>query len=182
MTRMWRGRLRTIAAYRSLRTVPLFRRKPVEHRAPQPGPFVVEAVAHVRNGVPVPRPHGWERVESEVVLLPEHGPRIEGIEAYSHVIIVFVLDVAADAPEKPEALTLASGLLFSEQLFGKPASFTHKTLFSFLGWLAFGILLYGRWRFGWRGRRALYWILAGTALLVLGYLGSKFVSEILLGR
>ena len=67
-------------------------------------------------------------------------------------------------------------------LFGKPASFTHKTLFSFLGWLTFGILLYGRWRFGWRGRRALYWILAGTALLVLGYLGSKFVSEILLGR
>lgn len=79
-------------------------------------------------------------------------------------------------------LTLASGLLFSEQLFGKPASFTHKTLFSFLGWLTFGILLFGRWRYGWRGRRALYWILAGTALLVLGYLGSKFVSEILLGR
>jgi ABC-type uncharacterized transport system permease subunit len=79
-------------------------------------------------------------------------------------------------------LTLASGLLFSEQLFGKPATFTHKTLFSSLGWLAFGILLFGRWRYGWRGRRALYWILAGTALLVLGYLGSKFVSEILLGR
>ena len=46
----------------------------------------------------------------------------------------------------------------------------------------FGVLLLGRWRFGWRGRRALYWILAGTALLVLGYLGSKFVAEILLGR
>jgi len=33
-----------------------------------------------------------------------------------------------------------------------------------------------------RGRRALYWILAGTALLILGYLGSKFVSQVLLGR
>ena len=44
------------------------------------------------------------------------------------------------------------------------------------------ILLFGRWRYGWRGRRALYWILGGTALLVLGYLGSKFVAEILLGR
>ena len=98
-----------MAAYRSLRAVPLFRRKPAEHRAPQPGPFVLEAVAHVRNGVAVPRPHGWDRVESEVVLLPEHGARIEGIETYSHVIIVFVLDMAADAPEKPEALTLASG-------------------------------------------------------------------------
>ena len=79
-------------------------------------------------------------------------------------------------------LTLASGLLFSEELFGRPVTFTHKNLFAVLGWLTIGILLFGRWRYGWRGRRALYWILAGTALLVLGYLGSKFVSEIVLGR
>jgi len=78
--------------------------------------------------------------------------------------------------------TLASGLLFSEHLFGRPLTFTHKNLFSVLGWLAFAVLLVGRWRYGWRGRRALYWIVAGTALLALGYLGSKFVSEILLGR
>jgi ABC-type uncharacterized transport system permease subunit len=77
-------------------------------------------------------------------------------------------------------ITLASGLMFSEQLFGRPVTFTHKNLFSVLGWLTFGALLLGRWRYGWRGRRALYWILAGTALLVLGYLGSKFVAEILL--
>ena len=43
-------------------------------------------------------------------------------------------------------------------------------------------LVAGRWRFGWRGRRALGWILAGTALLMLAYLGSKFVLEVLLGR
>lgn len=79
-------------------------------------------------------------------------------------------------------VTLASGLLFSEQLFGKPVTFTHKNLFSVLGWLAFAVLLFGRWRYGWRGRRALYWIVGGTTLLVLGYLGSKFVAEILLGR
>lgn len=79
-------------------------------------------------------------------------------------------------------LTLVSGFVFSEQLFGRPVTFTHKNLFSVLGWLTFGILLIGRWRFGWRGRRALYWILAGTALLVLGYLGSKFVAEVVLGR
>ena len=79
-------------------------------------------------------------------------------------------------------LTLASGFLFSEQLFGRPVTFTHKNLFSVLGWLTFGALLFGRWRYGWRGRRALYWILAGTALLVLGYLGSKFVSEVILGK
>ena len=79
-------------------------------------------------------------------------------------------------------LTLISGFLFSEQLFGKPVTFTHKNVFSVLGWMTFGILLFGRWRYGWRGRPALYWILAGTALLVLGYLGSKFVSQVLLGR
>jgi ABC-type uncharacterized transport system permease subunit len=61
-------------------------------------------------------------------------------------------------------------------------AFNHKNLFSLLGWIAFAVLLFGRWKFGWRGRRALYWVLGGTALLVLGYLGSKFVAEILLGR
>ena len=79
-------------------------------------------------------------------------------------------------------LTLASGFLFSEQLFGRPLTFSHKNVFSVAGWLTFGTLLVGRWRFGWRGRRALYWILAGTGLLLLGYLGSKFVAEVILGR
>jgi ABC-type uncharacterized transport system permease subunit len=79
-------------------------------------------------------------------------------------------------------LTLGSGLFFSESLFARPLTFNHKNFFSVLGWLTFGVLLWGRWRHGWRGRHALYWILAGTALLVLGYLGSKFVAEIILGR
>ena len=79
-------------------------------------------------------------------------------------------------------LTVASGALFSEQLFGKPFRLTHKSLFSILAWLMYGALLLGRWRFGWRGRRALSWILAGTGFLVLAYLGSKFVLEVLLGR
>jgi len=79
-------------------------------------------------------------------------------------------------------LALGSGFLFSEQLFGKPVTFTHKNVFSVAGWLAFAVLLVGRARFGWRGRTALRWILGGTLLLVLGYLGSKFVSEVLLNR
>jgi len=79
-------------------------------------------------------------------------------------------------------LTLASGILFSEQLFGKAVTLTHKNVFSLAGWLAFAILLFGRWRYGWRGRTALKWILGGTLLLVLGYLGSKFVLEVILRR
>jgi len=80
------------------------------------------------------------------------------------------------------SLTLASGALFSEQVFGQPFKLTHKSLFSVLAWLTFGALLFGRWRFGWRGRRARIWILAGAGLLVLAYLGSKFVLEVLLQR
>ena len=79
-------------------------------------------------------------------------------------------------------LALVSGILFSEQLFGKPVTFTHKNVFSVAGWLAFAVLLFGRWRYGWRGRTALKWILGGTLLLVLGYLGSKFVLEMVLRR
>lgn len=79
-------------------------------------------------------------------------------------------------------LTLASGMLFAEQLFGRPVPFTHKSVFSLLGWFTFGALLWGRWRYGWRGRVALRWIIAGTVFVFLAYLGAKFVLEVLLGR
>jgi ABC-type uncharacterized transport system permease subunit len=79
-------------------------------------------------------------------------------------------------------LTLVSGVMFSEELFGKPLRLTHKIVFSLLAWLVFGALLFGRHFYGWRGRTALHWILGGTALLVLAYLGSKFVLEVILGR
>ena len=80
------------------------------------------------------------------------------------------------------ALTLASGLVFSEQVFGRPLTFTHKNVLSLAGFAAFGILLFGRWRYGWRGRPALYAVVGSTVLLLLGYLGSKFVAQVLLGR
>ncbi len=79
-------------------------------------------------------------------------------------------------------LTLASGLMFSEELFGRAARLNHKTLFGFVSWFVFAALLAGRhWR-GWRGRIAVRWTLAGFLLLILAYLGSKFVVEVLLGR
>jgi tRNA-Thr(GGU) m(6)t(6)A37 methyltransferase TsaA len=59
-----------------------------------------------------PRPRGWERVESTIVVAQEHAARIEGLDAFSHVIVVCYLDLAADAPEKPERLTLASGATY----------------------------------------------------------------------
>ncbi len=76
-------------------------------------------------------------------------------------------------------LTLASGLFFSEELFGAPFRFNQKNLFSVAAWLVFGTLLVGRWRNGWRGRRALKWILGGTVLLLCAYIGNKLVLELL---
>ncbi len=80
-----------------------------EHREPPLGPVALLPIGHVRNDVAKSRPHGWKTVESDLVLLPEHEARLAGIEAYSHLIVVCWTDLAAVAPEKPEALTLASG-------------------------------------------------------------------------
>ncbi len=76
--------------------------------------------------------------------------------------------------------TLLSGVLFVQDLFAQ--HLVHKTVLSVLSWLAFGALLIGRWRYGWRGRRAVSWTLAAMLLLVLAFFGSKFVAELVLGR
>lgn len=79
-------------------------------------------------------------------------------------------------------LTVVSGLFFSEQLFGKPLTFTHKTVFGILSWLIFGGLLAGHFVRGWRGRTAVLWTLAGFTALLLAYVGSKVVLELILKR
>ena len=63
-----------------------------------------------------------------------------------------------------------------------PWRWDHKTVFSILGWVVFAALLAGRHAFGWRGRRATGWLYAGAALLLLAYVGSRFVLEVLLQR
>ena len=80
------------------------------------------------------------------------------------------------------SLTLASGMMFSEEIFGKPWQFTHKVVFGFLSWLVFGTLLFGHVFYGWRGRIAVRWTVSGFVFLLLAYLGSKFVIEVLLHR
>lgn len=79
-------------------------------------------------------------------------------------------------------LTLATGIVFSEELFGRALPFDHKTVFAVLSWLTFGLLLAGRWRYGWRGRTALRWTLTGFLMLLLAYVGSRFVLEVVLHR
>lgn len=66
--------------------------------------------------------------------------------------------------------------------FANPWRWDHKTVFSMLGWLVFAALLAGRHIFGWRGPRATRWLYAGAGLLLLAYVGSRFVLEVLLHR
>ena len=80
------------------------------------------------------------------------------------------------------SLTLVSGFVFSEELFGQAARFNHKTVFGIISWIIFAALLVGRYARGWRGRTALRWTLAGFAALLLAYVGSMFVLEVILGR
>jgi ABC-type uncharacterized transport system permease subunit len=58
----------------------------------------------------------------------------------------------------------------------------HKTVFSLLGWATFALLIGGRLAWGWRGRRATRWLYAGALLLLLAYIGSRFVMEVVLHR
>ena len=79
-------------------------------------------------------------------------------------------------------LTVVSGVFFSEQLFGKPLKFTQKTVFAIASWFIFGGLLAGHHFRGWRGRTAVNWTLAGFTALLLAYVGSKVVLELILQR
>mgnify|MGYP001355592901 CR=1 FL=1 len=79
-------------------------------------------------------------------------------------------------------LAVASGVAMSLTLFGQPLPFDHKTVFTLLSWLTFGVLLLGRQLRGWRGRVAVRYTLAGLILLLLAYAGSRFVIELVLHR
>ena len=79
-------------------------------------------------------------------------------------------------------MSVFSGIVFSEELFGKPLQFTHKIVFAMLSWGVFGGLLLGRHFRGWRGRMALYWTLTGFVFLLLAYVGTQFVLEVVLKR
>lgn len=80
--------------------------------------------------------------------------------------------------------TLFLALVFRESLYGSGATWKwdHKTIFSVLSWLTFATLLIGRARFGWRGRQAARLLYIGSGLLLLAYVGSRFVIEVILAR
>jgi ABC-type uncharacterized transport system permease subunit len=120
------------------------------------------ALVLLDRGLRSRRPLGWLR----------YLPSLEALEAGTFQALAAGFAVLT--------LALFSGFVFVEDLFAQ--HLIHKTVLSCLAWVVFAVLLFGRWRFGWRGRIATTWTLSGFALLGLAYFGSKIVLESILGR
>ena len=78
------------------------------------------------------------------------------------------------------SIALMSGFLYLNDMFAQNVA--HKTILSIFAWIAFGMLLWGRVRFGWRGRTAIRWTLVGITVLMFAYFGSKAILELILQR
>ncbi|WP_438950087.1 cytochrome C assembly family protein [Psychrobacter submarinus] len=76
------------------------------------------------------------------------------------------------------SVALGIGFIYVEDLMAQHIA--HKTVFSVLSWLLFGLLLIGNWRGGLRGKRAANMTIYAFILLAIGFVGSKFVLEMLL--
>jgi ABC-type uncharacterized transport system permease subunit len=99
-------------------------------------------------------------------------PPLETMETllFRMITVAFVL----------QTVSVVSGIMYLRDMFAQ--HMVHKTVLSIAAWVVFAILLVGRWRFGWRGRTAIRWTMSGFVTLLLAYLGSKWVLEVLLGR
>ena len=123
--------------------------------------------------------HAWwmqrtERAMRRGVAPPEGGLPLLAIErlTFRFVTAGFALLTA----------TLLAGWWFAEHLYSQGITWDHKRVFAALSWVVFAVLLLGRWRLGWRGRTATRMLYVGSGLLLLAYVGSRFVLEILLHR
>lgn len=78
------------------------------------------------------------------------------------------------------SITLFSGILFSSEIFGSAIIWNHKAIFSLMAWITYGAMLFGRTKYGWRGKKAVVISLLAFIFLFLAYFGTKFVIEVLL--
>lgn len=118
--------------------------------------------------------HAGSRARGRVASVIDHLPALLTMEKLLFRLITFGFALLT--------LTVLSGVVFSEQLFGQAFKWDHKTVFTMLSWVLFGLLLAGRKWQGWRGKTALSFTLSGFATLLLAYVGSRFVLEVMLHR
>ena len=75
-------------------------------------------------------------------------------------------------------LAITTGIIYLDNIFAQQVA--HKTFFSLIAWGIFFGLMTGRYRLGWRGFTAARWTMGGFCVLLVGFIGTKFVLEILL--
>jgi ABC-type uncharacterized transport system permease subunit len=75
---------------------------------------------------------------------------------------------------------LITGFMFLDDIMAQ--NLAHKTILSLIAWSVFATLLWGRRRYGWRGKTAVKWTLLGFTFLALAFIGSKLILEFLLER
>lgn len=73
-------------------------------------------------------------------------------------------------------LTLSTGLFYMHNLFSMEN--VDKAVLSILAWFVYIILLWGHYHEGWRGRRVVWFNVAGAAILTLAYFGSRVLQQL----
>jgi len=101
------------------------------------------------------------------------GRSLPSLEDMEHLLFRFIsIGVAL------LSIALITGFAFLDNFFGSGVA--HKTVLSIISWLVFSALLFGRWKYGWRGRKAINWTLVGFAILMLAFFGTKYVQDFIL--
>ncbi|WP_439107769.1 cytochrome C assembly family protein [Congregibacter sp.] len=77
-------------------------------------------------------------------------------------------------------LSIGTGVVFMEDIFAQ--HLVHKTVLSIAAWVLFAVLLWGRHWLGWRSQTAVRLTVSGFTVLMLAFLGSKLVLELVLER
>jgi len=70
---------------------------------------------------------------------------------------------------------LLTGIMFVNGFLAQGIG--HKVIFSFLAWILFAVLIFGRLTKGWRGKTAIRLNLIAMSLLMLGFVGSYVVLD-----
>ncbi|MGI1678646.1 MAG: cytochrome c biogenesis protein CcsA [Cellvibrionaceae bacterium] len=76
-------------------------------------------------------------------------------------------------------ILIVSGILIIDDISAQKQA--HTLIFSLLAWLIYAVLLWGRHWLGWRGNIAIRWTLGGFVLLMLAYVGTQMVYQVILG-
>jgi tRNA-Thr(GGU) m(6)t(6)A37 methyltransferase TsaA len=63
-------------------------------------PVSIRPIGVVRNKVAAPRPDGWEAVVSDIIIRDELAPMLQGIDGYTHVIVVFAFDRVPESAQR----------------------------------------------------------------------------------